>query len=308
MVAHIHTVDGITVIVRGKPYSIANTNKAYDDVVAAVNEGEDEFTIEEIITRNARMVEEAVNLTDGMKYVGGVVMYLGRELHGYAVDKLVELLHGGHETRPLALFLAKLQNNPSKQTVDNLYQFLEFGRIPITKDGNFLAYKAIRSDWKDIHSGTMDNSIGTVVRMDRKAVDDRRDVTCSNGLHVCSFSYLPHFASADGHVVVCEINPADVVAIPNDYNNTKMRVSQYRVVGEVENYYREHRDILTEQSVWEPKYVVFARDEDTDEWQEIADSDDVEKAVGIADTELIEWSEVKVMDTDSIVVYRKRRD
>ena len=37
-------------------------------------------------------------------------------------------------------------------------------------------------------------------------------------------------------MVICEINPADVVSIPADYNNTKMRVCKYTVIGEVEDY------------------------------------------------------------------------
>jgi hypothetical protein len=76
----------------------------------------------------------------------------------------------------------------------------------------------------------------------RNCVDEDPDRTCSHGLHVCSFDYLPHFSHANGHVVVCKVNPADVVAIPRDYNNTKMRVCRYEVVGEYEGYYSERGD------------------------------------------------------------------
>lgn len=85
----------------------------------------------------------------------------------------------------------------------------------------------------DIHSGTMDNSVGKKLRIDPWQVEANRDVTCAKGLHVCSRSYLPHFGGSGSRVVICKVNPADVVAVPNDYNNAKMRVCAYEVIGEL---------------------------------------------------------------------------
>jgi hypothetical protein len=59
--------------------------------------------------------------------------------------------------------------------VTELYGFLEKGNLPITNDGHFLAYKKVRKDYKDCHSGTMDNSIGQVVEMERNQVDDKAE-------------------------------------------------------------------------------------------------------------------------------------
>ena len=41
---------------------------------------------------------------------------------------------------------------------------------------------------------------------------------------------LIHFAHANGHVMLLKINPADVVSIPADYNDTKGRCAKYEVV------------------------------------------------------------------------------
>ena len=57
-----------------------------------------------------------------------------------------------------------------------------------------LAYKKIRNNWTDIHSGTFDNSIGAVCGMPRNMVDEDSSRTCSAGLHVCSYDYLAHFS------------------------------------------------------------------------------------------------------------------
>ena len=35
-------------------------------------------------------------------------------------------------------------------------------------------------------------------------------------------------------VVLCEVDPSNVVSVPIDYNNTKMRVCEYKVIKEVE--------------------------------------------------------------------------
>lgn len=306
-VSHILTLDGITVVVRGRPYNVSKGERAYADIVSLIEAGANEETVYDVLTRVEKQVQQAcVQLSVDIQFNDGIVLYQGRPLHGYAVDKLVELVYGGKDARPLARFLEKLYKNPSQQTIEHLYTFLEYGRIPITMDGDFLAYKAIRKDWKDIHSGTMDNSIGLTVRMPRSDVDDRRDVTCSRGLHVCSFEYLPSFSHANGHVVVCQINPANVVAIPNDYNNTKMRVSEYKVVGEVEGYYAEHKDILGDAGIWEPKYAVYGRDREHDEWEFLDDFESEEEAVDFAkdmaapDTDFPEqqWLQTKVVDQE----------
>ena len=121
--------------------------------------------------------------------------------------------------------------NPSKRAVDELYGFLEKNSLPITPDGCFLAYKRVRGDYKDCYTGTMDNSVGCVVEMERNMVDDNRDNTCSAGLHFCSHDYLRSFSGE--RTVIVKINPADVVSIPSDYDNAKGRTCRYEVIGEV---------------------------------------------------------------------------
>jgi hypothetical protein len=92
----------------------------------------------------------------------------------------------------------------------------------------------VREDFKDIHSGTFDNSVGAICEMERNTVDDNKEQTCSAGLHFCSQEYLPNFGSGRGdHVMILKINPRDVVSIPVDYNNSKGRCCRYEVIGEV---------------------------------------------------------------------------
>ena len=104
----------------------------------------------------------------------------------------------------------------------------------ITEDGHFLAYKRVRNNYTDLHSGRFDNTVGSNPAMLRNDVDDNRDRTCSRGLHFCAKHYLPSFGAGTGNrVMVVKVNPADVVSIPSDYNNAKGRTWTYEVVGEV---------------------------------------------------------------------------
>jgi hypothetical protein len=84
--------------------------------------------------------------------------------------------------------------------------------------------------------------VGDVVEQKRNEVDDIRDNVCSNGLHFCSMSYLPHYMGGNGRVVIVKINPADVVSIPSDYNNAKGRCCKYVVVGEHTDPEKEYKE------------------------------------------------------------------
>jgi hypothetical protein len=54
-------------------------------------------------------------------------------------------------------------------------------------------------------------------------------------LHVCADEYLKGYANGtDARTLVVEVNPADVVAVPYDYNFAKMRVCEYKVLSEID--------------------------------------------------------------------------
>ena len=229
----IYTGSNLTVVLEGKPYSIAKDTPGFDNLLDMIRKGEPEATIKDFIERDVRRLQDAAKaLGDdvAIDVRGGVVTYKGQEVRNTLTDKMLEMLEEGFDLAPMSKFLSNLMSNPSMRAVNELYGFLEKGNLPITPDGCFLAYKAVRSDFKDIHSGTMDNSVGRVVEMPRNAVDDNKDKTCSYGLHFCSVDYLKHFARRDGNVVILKINPKDVVSIPADYNDTKGRCARYEVV------------------------------------------------------------------------------
>ncbi len=256
MASYILTTDGVSVYVKGALKSVSRDSLAYPQVVAAIQRDAGPEEIEKLMTSDLDKVSDAVEalkdqrITDEVAIEGGAVTFKGKPVDNTLTARMLRQLREGFDLKPMARFLENLMQNPSYRAVQDLYTFLEYGKMPITEDGCFLAYKKVRANYHDIRTGTIDNSVGQVVSMLRNGVDEDPNRTCSYGLHVCSFDYLPSYASApDDRVMIPKVNPRDVVAIPKDYNNTKMRVSRYEVVGELESYQQERRNRLAEQEI-----------------------------------------------------------
>ena len=151
-------------------------------------------------------------------------------------EKILKFSEEGLPYEPLIKFADNLQKNPSFRAVNELFQFLEKNDHPITENGNFIAYKKVRSDFLDAYSGTFDNSVGNTVEMPRNQVNEDSTQTCSHGLHVANWHYAHDMYSAGANSVMLEVevNPADVVAVPIDYNNSKIRVCKYTVLSVVD--------------------------------------------------------------------------
>lgn len=273
---YIQTDGGLHIILQGQTKTLHKTDPHFAAVVQAIKDKKTEAEVLEIIEAEKRRMEEAVQVVPGIEMKGGQLYHNGEVIAGVLGTRMLQMLEEGFDLTPMAAFLANLQENPSMRVVGHLYAFLEHGKNPITDDGHFLAYKAIREDWTSIHAapdGThLDNSIGKVVEMPRNKVDENPERTCSYGLHVCSFDYLPHFSHANGHVVVVKVNPRDVVAIPADYNNTKMRVCRYEVIAEHEGYYQNKGDTLSAASVNNDgsggTFIVYSRSDAGDSFTE----------------------------------------
>lgn len=213
-------------------------NKDWDVIPDLVNIAKE---IEQAIATST-LASGRVSIKDGEVFYGATV------IQNTLASRIVSMAKEGFDVGHMVAFLENLMQNPSYRAVNELYDFLEVGAIPITENGTFLTYKKINENWTDIYTGKIDNSIGATVSMPRNMVNEDSSQTCSAGLHVCSYDYLPNFGTSSGsRVVICEVNPANVVSIPADYNNTKMRCCEYTVIGEVKDY-REH-DTLARESV-----------------------------------------------------------
>lgn len=225
------SADSLTALVDGRIYTIPSNDPSFADAKAHLRGEHDVEAFINIIDKPKMIAAKSGGLVE---VSDGEVLYQGAPLHNTLTDKLLSMLSEGFDITPWKNFLENLMKNPSYKSRESLYDFLEHFSAPITEDGCFIAFKRVRPDFKDIHSGTFDNSPGTTVVMDRTQVDDDSRRTCSSGLHVAASSYLDGFASwENSKTVVVKVNPRDVVAVPHDYNYSKMRVCQYEVIAEV---------------------------------------------------------------------------
>lgn len=220
----------ITVFVDGKSYTVSRTAKTFDLVLNAIK-ANDLDGLRAALDIRSSIAESLNRVSDKVTINDGEILYGDRPVTGLVASRIFEMLSLSLDVKPMVRFIENLMQNPSNRAVNELFGFLDACSLPITEDGYFLAYKRVRGDYLDCYSGTMDNSVGNVLRMERNEVDEDSDRTCSHGLHVCSYDYLQHFSG--DRIVVCKINPRDVVAVPKDYNNSKMRVCEYEVVDEI---------------------------------------------------------------------------
>lgn len=135
-------------------------------------------------------------------------------------------------------FAKRLYRNPSYLAVARLFGFIERHRLPIEKDGTFLAFVRVGHDFFDVESGTFDNSVGSKLRVARNAVPDYES-EADHGFHVCPFDYLDDFLPKEFDIspanpfdrkMVVKVDPADVVFVPGSGDRPMVKVCAYEVV------------------------------------------------------------------------------
>ena len=223
-------VDGnLTVILKNKAHQVIPDHTNYKLILEALPTATEDELLELVD------IEKAIaTFSQGqVSIVNGKVMFEGEEVHGSISKRIIEFMSKGLPFQPLVNFLENLMKNPSMQSQQELYDFLEHENLPVTEDGCFLAYKAVNSDFKDKWRGTFDNKVGQVCEMRRAKVDDNRKVGCSQGLHAGALNYVANYGNVDAgdNIVIVKINPEDVVSVPSDCNCEKLRTCKYEVVG-----------------------------------------------------------------------------
>ena len=222
----------ITVVLDGERHSINAGNGMFSKALEAYKVNDWDAFIgcvnPTIRLKSLYASYEGIEVKDGNLYV------FDEPVHSTLATRVLSFLEAGLDCVHLFKFILKLNLNPSKRAVDELYTFLEHRALPITDNGNFLAYKAVREDYTDKYTGKFLNTIDAVLEMPRNKVDDDKNVGCSYGFHAGTVEYAKDFMGREGHLMIVEINPADVVSIPTDCQFQKLRTSKYKVVGEYE--------------------------------------------------------------------------
>jgi hypothetical protein len=115
--------------------------------------------------------------------------------------------------------------------------------------------------YTDMHSQSMNIELGKPVRIERRECDADFSNECSYGLHVGATKYVEKFAnwhSGNRTILVCYVNPANVVAVPQ-YDNSKIRVAEYFPFA-IANWDGSKIDII-EQAYFESDYTEYELEE-----------------------------------------------
>ena len=259
----------ITVVLDGERHSINAGNGLFSKALEAYKVNDWDAFIScvnpTIRLKSLYASYEGIEVKDGNLYV------FDEPVHSTLATRVLSFLEAGLDCVHLFKFILKLNLNPSKRAVDELYTFLEHRALPITDNGNFLAYKAVREDYSDKYTGKFINTIDAVLEMPRNKVDDDKNVGCSYGFHAGTVEYAKDFMGREGHLMIVEINPADVVSIPTDCQFQKLRTCKYKVVGEYE--------IDLTDPLYASRFETD-QDDDVDLWGDEVCSDCLEESYG----------------------------
>lgn len=261
--------DSITIFFDGKPHTIRKDNANFSALRSAIFEGRYDDVPELLDIKKAveDFVEGDVEVRDEVLYYKGK-----HRLHGVVVDKLLDMLRSGmKDSTPITNYIGRLMNNPSSNSVDELYTFLGYRSLPITPEGKVLGYKGVQSDYWS-NTGNADtivlqgetnsrhqiyNGVGETIEIQRRSCDDNKDNHCSHGLHIGSYDYANSWASSEGRLLLVEFDPQDAVSVPTDCDFQKLRVCKYKVVADITDSRQE-----LDKVVYEANKPIYGSDAD----------------------------------------------
>ena len=275
----ISNAGNVCAIVDGQTYAFSNSHPSYQKLIAYLkNKNVEYFEAEFNVAQNIS------NYCDGYVQVdNGEFLWNDVAMPEMFTDRILQMRKEGMGFEPMLKFLDNMSQNPSDQSILELFDFMQNKNLPITSDGHFLAYKAVRYDNKDIFSGTIDNNIGDTPEVPRETVDPNRSAHCSNGLHVGAIDYVTSYGGIDldnpnpssdddggNQIMICKVNPRDVVSVPNDARFQKLRCCRYEVVAKFDSVFdksvflthqeREKIDTFQYTETWKHKITHRLRD------------------------------------------------
>lgn len=240
------TTDGLKTIVGGP-----GGHPQFEEIFTALRAGEFD-DIENLISPVKQIAERFERVSDRVVISNGHVLFDGDPLNNTLTDQIVRFHREDSDFMPLVNFLEKLMQNKNPHSREHLYRWLDAQKFTIAPDGDIIGYKGVTTNLTSVHSGYglvrnldsqeiteykdahLPNNPNTEISMPRSMVTFDPSDGCSFGLHVGTWSY----ASGFGDVVLeVRVDPRDVVSVPTDCSDRKMRVCRYVVVGPIDKAY-----------------------------------------------------------------------
>lgn len=241
-------VKSITVLVDGEFLVADNLNPNFNSIVAKAI-ADDADGIAALFDTGKAVNDRFEQLTDRAWVAGNSVFFDGDPVNDVITEHILRFLDAGEDFGPLVAFLDKVSQNPNQHSRENLYRWLAATKgFTIDYDGNIVGYKGVIDNgdgsYRSISSGKgfvngeavngqIKQEPGDLVTYPRSEVQHDPSVGCSVGLHVGTWEYASGFAQ--GAVLLVKVNPRDVVSVPVDASDQKMRVCAYEVLEEVDS-------------------------------------------------------------------------
>lgn len=230
----------VTVIINGSQQIISKAHPNFDTIMVRLFEEDysdlfDLINVGKAIERRFKKISERVSVSKGRVY------FDNDPIENELSEHLMRLIREGKsedDIKYLVNFWEKVASNPSKHSRDHLMRWLNTHDFSITKDGDIVAYKGLRADGTSVHSGPgivngvqmrghLPNEVGSIIEISRESVVANSAIGCAFGLHVGTFEYASKFGQ--GRLVEVTVNPRDVVSVPTDCADAKVRVCRYKV-------------------------------------------------------------------------------
>ena len=230
----------------GNSYVFGKSHPNYDRLLGYLKSNNVEYfeASYDIISRINDFCEGYVSCT------GGSLTWDGIPMPEMFTDRILDMIQRGFPFEPMLNFLDNLSQNPSDQSIVELFDFMDNKHMPITADGCFLAYKAVDENFKDLWTHSFDNSVGSTCEVPRSDVSANRDDGCARGLHVGALDFAASYGGIDldasasdngfegddgdggggNNIVICKVNPQDVVSVPRCSRYQKLRCCKNEVV------------------------------------------------------------------------------
>lgn len=222
---HVLTERSLTVVTHSDPIQLTDKDPRFDDACEMVRSGKFDALMT-LISKDAAIRDYTRGMFTFLPTGEIKITENDEVLPPVLGARMVQFMDAGLDYAPLLKFWNRLKENPDPNILEQAYAFLEHNHATFLADGKLLLYKKVADDFSAWHKDAKGEKVywkvGTTVTMPREECDSNPEQTCSAGLHAAAFGYANNFSGSQ--LIELVVDPADIVAIPHDYNNQKLRL------------------------------------------------------------------------------------
>ena len=232
----------VTAFIDGQVYTITNQRPQFDTILDKLRAGDNsvvgDFDAANFAQKAFHKVTDRVNIRNGVVYLDD------KPVNNTIASVIMDYLSEGNDNAlPLVRFMERLEANPSHRSRDQFWRFIQANGIHVDDEGYAVMYKGVnRTETEGVYkssghgrafvngveqNGQIHTKAGDVVTMPRREISDDPTVACHAGLHCGARSYAESFASV---LITVRVDPADVVSVPVDSSDQKVRVERYEIM------------------------------------------------------------------------------